>query len=318
MRTYFLVALVLVVLALRPATRAQAVAVCGNGATEAPELCDDGNSVDGDGCDSNCTFTGCGNTIVTAGEECDDGNTVPGDCCSAICLSENSPPDCGDAAASVDELWPPNHKMTSVGIVGVTDPDGDPVSVIVTEVRQDEPLDAAGDGETCPDAVGVGLETVSLRSERSGQGDGRFYHVAFRAVDRCDASCNGEVTVIVPHDQSPKKTSADGGPIYDSTLGAPPCEGDACDPEDCVPDPHDVGACQGASIPPVVTTKLERAKDVLGNGSDGDLRRGARLLRKAAKRVTKAARNGNLTSSCATALVAALRGGVGCVVCGDD
>ena len=73
MRTYFPIALVLVVLGLPPATRAQAVAVCGNGATEAPELCDDGNLVDGDGCDSNCTFTGCGNTIVTAGEECDDG-----------------------------------------------------------------------------------------------------------------------------------------------------------------------------------------------------------------------------------------------------
>ena len=176
MRTYFPIALVLVVLGLPPA-RAQAVAVCGNGATEAPELCDDGNFVDGDGCDSNCTFTGCGNTIVTAGEECDDGNTVPGDCCSAICLSENSPPDCGDAAASVDELWPPNHKMTSVGIVGVTDPDGDPVSVIVTEVRQDEPLDATGDGETCPDGFACVQPGLGF-----GQSDGSLWQAPAQCV----------------------------------------------------------------------------------------------------------------------------------------
>jgi hypothetical protein len=128
----------------------------------------------------------------------------------------------------------------------------------------------------------------------------------------------GDVTVTVPHDQSPKKTPGDGGPLYDSTLGAPPCEGDACDPEDCVPDPGDVDACQGASLPPSVTTKVEKAKDVLGHGSQSDVRRGAKLLGRAAKRVTKAARNGNLSDGCATALAAALHAGAACVVCGAE
>jgi hypothetical protein len=155
---------------------------------------------------------------------------------------------------------------------------------------------------------------VSLRSERSGRGDGRLYHVAFQAVDRCDASCTGEITVTVPHDRSPKKGPRDGGPLYDSTLGAPPCEGDACDPGDCVPDPNDVDACHGASLPPSVT-KLEKAKAVLGHGS---ARRGAKLLGKAAKRVAKAARNGNRSNDCATALAVALHAGVGCVVCGAE
>jgi cysteine-rich repeat protein len=50
------------------------------------ELCDDGNAIDGDGCDSNCRPTGCGNGIVTAGEECDDGNLVSADSCSSECL----------------------------------------------------------------------------------------------------------------------------------------------------------------------------------------------------------------------------------------
>jgi len=50
------------------------------------ELCDDGNTIDGDGCDSNCRPTGCGNAIVTAGEECDDGNTISNDTCSSACF----------------------------------------------------------------------------------------------------------------------------------------------------------------------------------------------------------------------------------------
>lgn len=49
------------------------------------EVCDDGNAIDGDGCDSNCRPTGCGNAIVTAGEECDDGNLLSGDSCSSTC-----------------------------------------------------------------------------------------------------------------------------------------------------------------------------------------------------------------------------------------
>jgi len=58
---------------------------CGNAIVEGTEQCDDGNHIDGDGCDSNCKFTGCGNGIVTAPEQCDDGNTVSGDGCEANC-----------------------------------------------------------------------------------------------------------------------------------------------------------------------------------------------------------------------------------------
>jgi cysteine-rich repeat protein len=47
--------------------------------------CDDGNDEDGDGCDSNCTFTRCGNGIVTEGELCDDGNLDDTDGCKDIC-----------------------------------------------------------------------------------------------------------------------------------------------------------------------------------------------------------------------------------------
>src|SRR5215831_19049821 len=96
--------LVALALGLVPAARAQVVAVCGNGVVEAPELCDDGNLVSGDGCDANCTPTGCGNHVVTAGEQCDDGNVVSGDCCSATCQLEpaGAPCDDGDACTQAD------------------------------------------------------------------------------------------------------------------------------------------------------------------------------------------------------------------------
>lgn len=62
--------------------------VCGDGVTDAGEACDDGNRVEGDGCDSNCTQTVCGNGIQTAGEACDDGNTQDGDGCPGSCRND--------------------------------------------------------------------------------------------------------------------------------------------------------------------------------------------------------------------------------------
>lgn len=58
---------------------------CGNGITDPGEDCDDsGQSA---GCDADCTFAACGDGTVNvmAGEACDDGNTVDGDGCSATC-----------------------------------------------------------------------------------------------------------------------------------------------------------------------------------------------------------------------------------------
>lgn len=76
----------------------QNIAVCGNSIQNAGEGCDDGNLVDNDGCDSNCTLTGCGNGILNPGEACDDGNLQAGDGCSAECQIEST---CGNGI--VDE-----------------------------------------------------------------------------------------------------------------------------------------------------------------------------------------------------------------------
>jgi len=61
------------------------VAVCGNGSVEGAEACDDmGESAT---CNDDCTLAECGDGVlnVTAGEECDDGNTMDGDGCDSNC-----------------------------------------------------------------------------------------------------------------------------------------------------------------------------------------------------------------------------------------
>lgn len=69
--------------------------VCGNGTVDSNEECDDGNTVDGDGCSATCTIEQvltpvCGNSTVEQGEQCDDGNTTNGDGCSSTCQTEQA------------------------------------------------------------------------------------------------------------------------------------------------------------------------------------------------------------------------------------
>ena len=46
--------------------------ICGDGTLSAPEVCDDGNVINGDGCDNNCTETACDNGVASPGERCFD------------------------------------------------------------------------------------------------------------------------------------------------------------------------------------------------------------------------------------------------------
>ena len=104
--------------------------VCGNRQTEDGETCDDGNTLNGDGCDVNCqlepppptcgdgTCNGnetcatcsddcgpcllvCGDNVTDSDELCDDGNNEDGDGCSSICEVEE--PVCGDGFSEGSE-----------------------------------------------------------------------------------------------------------------------------------------------------------------------------------------------------------------------
>ena len=129
---------------------------------------------------------------------------------------ENHPPDCGDASPSTMVIWPPNHIFVNVQVLGVTDPDGDPIAITITSIFQDEEVDARGDGKTVPDGSGVGTSTAAIRAERYGRGNGRVYHISFSADDGRGGTCTGTVMVSVPHDES-GTPAVDEGALYDST-----------------------------------------------------------------------------------------------------
>ena len=106
--------------------------------------------------------------------------------------------------------------MTTVSVKNVLDPDRDPITIKITKVLQDEPVNGLGDGDTSPDASGIGTNIGQLRAERSGTGDGRVYHIYFTAEDgKENGKCDTDIVVSVPHDQAHK--AVDSGPKYDST-----------------------------------------------------------------------------------------------------
>jgi hypothetical protein len=128
----------------------------------------------------------------------------------------NLPPDCAEAVVSPEVLWPPNHKLRPVTIT-VTDPDGDAVSMSITSVTQDEPLNGRADGNTSPDgARGSSATQVLLRAERSGIGNGRVYRILFTASDGKGGSCSGKVFVGVPHDRGGGRIPVDSGLVVNS------------------------------------------------------------------------------------------------------
>ena len=78
------------------------LSICGDGVLDAGEVCDDGNTTDGDGCSSTCEFESvCGDGVLEGNEVCDDGNTLDGDSCASNCEIENV---CGNGVLDAGEV----------------------------------------------------------------------------------------------------------------------------------------------------------------------------------------------------------------------
>jgi hypothetical protein len=129
-------------------------------------------------------------------------------------LPNNRPPDISDAYPSPEYLWPPNHKFVDVTIEGVSDPDGDEITITMLNITSNEPPNSHE-----PDYYGVGTDTASLRSERLGSGDGRVYTITFLASDGRGGEAVGTVYVYVPHDQSGKDCGDDDSQSCDDDDG---------------------------------------------------------------------------------------------------
>ncbi|HSS78094.1 MAG TPA: calcium-binding EGF-like domain-containing protein [Thermoanaerobaculia bacterium] len=165
-------------------------------------------------------------------DECESNPCIHGDCQDKVngyacncesdftgvnCETPIATVDCSNAVADPGLLWPPNHKLILIKVLDVTDPNGGMVTITITGVSQDEPVNGLGDGDTSPDATGVGTTNASVRAERAGNGDGRVYHIAFSATSTSGGSCTGTVIVGVPKSQGPKGGPVDGGALHDST-----------------------------------------------------------------------------------------------------
>ncbi len=136
---------------------------CGNGVVDGTEACDDGNDVDGDGCDVDCTFS------CTEDLDCADGDVCNGDeTCdtTAHACTTGTPLDCDDSdACTTDECD---------AIAGCFNPliDGDMDGHAATS------LGACGDD--CDDA----------RAD--------VYTGAEELCDGVDNNCNGDTDEVAP------------------------------------------------------------------------------------------------------------------------
>lgn len=109
------------------------------------------------------------------------------------------------AGASPSILFPANHRLVPVQVAWTVSDVCDPApSVTLTGATSDEPDDApgGGDGNTTGDIQGADTETpdplVTLRAERSAQGDGRVYRLSYAAVDGSGNAGAGDAVVSVP------------------------------------------------------------------------------------------------------------------------
>ena len=145
--------------------------------------------------------------------EIEDAATGEVVCTATLEVVDEHPP---AFTTEVIELWPPNHKMHEVTLadcIAEIDDCDDDVDARVLWVSSDEADDDRGDGNTVDDVAIVAEDAVSLRSERSGRGNGRVYEIGFELVDHDGNTTEGVCEVWVPHDQS-GKTPIDDGDAY--------------------------------------------------------------------------------------------------------
>ena len=141
--------------------------------TEGSEGCDDGNAVNGDGCDGNCTITACGNGITTAGEQCDDGNAINGDGCDDNCHISR----CGNGITAGDERCDDGNTDDGDGCDHTCTPTGCGNGVVTGTEQCDDGNHEDGDGcdagctvSRCGNSIVTGLEQCDDGNAIDGDG----------------------------------------------------------------------------------------------------------------------------------------------------
>jgi DNA/RNA endonuclease YhcR with UshA esterase domain len=97
-----------------------------------------------------------------------------------------------------------DHKMVPVNVtVDAADNGSGIASIVLASVTSNEPDNGTGDGSTVNDIqdaeIGTYDTSISLRAERSGNGNGRIYTITYRITDLAGNITMESVDVSVPH-----------------------------------------------------------------------------------------------------------------------
>lgn len=162
-----------------------------------------------------------GTTSVTWEATDDSGNSAS---CEQLVMVEK--PKDAIARFSVEPdtaiLWPPNHKyvtldlnITALTELGLDLSDKAMLQSVTSDEVEDDKKDGKkgkGDGNTIEDIVIVDNDTVKLRAERAGGGDGRVYTFNYTLTGPDGTELTASASVAVP--LSPKKQAIDSGVHY--------------------------------------------------------------------------------------------------------
>ena len=97
--------------------------------------------------------------------------------------------------ATLNVLWPPNHRLVPITVSAATSGGSGAASCKIASVSINEPIDADGDW------LITGNLTLYLRAERNGLGNGRVYGITVRCTTGAGDSVDDTVYVNVPHDK---------------------------------------------------------------------------------------------------------------------
>jgi hypothetical protein len=125
-------------------------------------------------------------------------------------------------------LWPPNHKYVTFTVAGLVASAVDNCDsgvgvggVRITKASSDEPDNGGGDGSTTDDIViAADCKSLKLRSERTGNGNGRVYTITLKVTDASGNVGTATTKVTVPHSQN-GSAAVDDGPLYTVLGGCP-------------------------------------------------------------------------------------------------
>ena len=155
---------------------------------------------DGDGVGNVCD--NCPSVSNPRQEDSDGDGT--GDAC------ENGSPSCTPTSKTLS--LPFNWAMVPITIEGASDPENEPLTIVVNTIKQDEKT-KWWKTDPSPDATISPLAVRAQRGNPTDAGNGRFYTLHYTATDPGGLSCLGVMKVIVPGRTA---VPVDGGELFNS------------------------------------------------------------------------------------------------------